>query len=320
MLKMQIGFPAGSFKKLPLILLLLLLSTSLFAMKSKPVIITTLFPLYDFTRQIASDKAKIILLLPPGTEPHSFEPKPADVITINKADIFVYTGRHMEPWAQDLLKGMNNKSLLVVDASKGVKLMDADSDLKHEEEENEDRHMHAGKDPHIWLDLGNAARMVDNILAALIEKDPENRVFYLDNAGKYKARLNDLDRKFQRAFSNCRLRRFIYSGHFAFGYFAKRYNLNYLSPYISFSPDAEPTAKALVEMIKKIRQEGIKYIYYEELIDPKVARIISEETGAKILLLSGGHNLTKNDFSAGVTFIDIMEENLKNLKLGLECQ
>ena len=112
----------------------------------------------------------------------------------------------------------------------------------------------------------------------------------------------------------------IYGGHFAFGYFAKRYGLTHESPYPGFSPNAEPSPKAIAELISKMRASGQKYIYYEELIEPKVARIIAEETGATLELLHGAHNVSKKELKSGITFLDIMEDNLQKLKVGLECQ
>ena len=271
-------------------------------------VITTLFPLYDFAREVGKDKVEVSLLVPPGVEPHDFEPKPSDVVKINKADIFIYTGRYMEPWVEDALKGTSNKKLAVVDASKGIRIIEGDVEG------------HFGKDPHIWLDFDNAKAMVNNIAGAFAEKDGGNAEFYLDNAKSYNARLTAIDGRFKEAIAGCKNKTFIFAGHFAFGYFVKHYGLTYLSPYRGFSPDAEPTPKSLVELINKMKQLNIKYVYYGELVDPKVARVIGEETGAKLLLLDAAHNVSKEDMARGVTFVSIMEKDLENLKLGLGCR
>jgi len=292
------------------------------AARRKLQIITTLFPLYDFSKEIGKDKVDVALLLPPGIEAHAFEPKPMDIVKINNADIFIYTGRYMEPWVEDMLRGISNKRLLVVDASEGIPLMDErEEKAGHSLEEAEhNQHDHGGVDPHIWLDLGNAQIMADTIASAFVSKDRRNGAFYLDNAKEYKAKLAALDGHFKETFSRCRLKTFIYGGHFAFGYFARRYGLTYISPYRGFSPDAEPTPKSIADLINKMKKLRIKYIYYEELIDPKVARVIADETGAKLLLLNGAHNVSKKDLERGVSFTSIMEEDLNRLKLGLECQ
>lgn len=281
-------------------------------------VVTTLFPVYDFAKQIGKDKVNVTLLLLPGVESHTFEPKPADIVRINKADVFIYTGKYMEPWVEDMLKGVTDRSLTVVDASKGIELM-AEED--HDEEHEYGRHSrHGGKDPHIWVDLANARIMVNTIAQVLAEKDPENSGFYFNNAKEYKVKLADLDQRFKETFSTAKQKTIIYGGHFAFGYFAKRYGLEHVSPYEGFSPNAEPRPKAIAELINKLKESGMKYIYYEELLDPKVARVISQETGAKLELLHGAHNVSKDELNRGITFIDIMEENLKKLKVGLECQ
>lgn len=327
-------------KRFIIILLILLFRCfSAFAQenKGKLEIVTTLFPTYDFAKQVGKDKINVSLLLPPGVESHTFEPKPQDVVRINKADVFIYTGKYMEPWVEDLLKGVSNKKLAVVDSSLGIELLaddDHDEEGEHHEgehhndgddheiehaEEHEHGHHHGGKDPHIWVDLGNAQRMVDTIAKALAAKDPANYNFYLKNAQEYKLKLADLDRRFRETLATAKHKTIIYGGHFAFGYFAKRYGLEHDSPYDGFSPNAEPSPKAIVELINKLKTSGIKYIYYEELLDPKVARTISQETGAQLELLHGAHNVSKDELTRGVTFLDIMEDNLKKLKVGLEC-
>jgi zinc transport system substrate-binding protein len=305
-------------------LLILILSLSLVgchkeeqpsAGQNKLNIVTTLFPLYDFTRNIAGDKANVTLLLPPGVEPHSFEPKPGDMLRINNADVFIYTGKYMEPWVEGILKGVDSKKLVIVDTSKGIVLNE-----ESEDKENHDHtHGHGKVDPHIWLDLSNAAKIVDNILDGLTGKDTGNKDYYTKNAWVYKVKLSNMDTKYRQALSSCKKHTFIHGGHFAFNYLAKRYDLQYIAAYHG-SPDAEPTPKRLIELKNKLKQYNIKYIYYEELILPRVAEVISRETGAVMLKLHGAHNVSKEDMDKGITFLNIMEENLKSLKVGLECR
>jgi zinc transport system substrate-binding protein len=275
-------------------------------------IVATLFPVFDFVKAVGQEKVNVSLLLPAGVEPHAFEPKPTDVIRVNKADIFIYTGKYMEPWVEDILKGAFNKNLAVVDMSRDIELLDEEDDDSH--------HDHGAKDPHIWLDLGNAQVMVNAIANVLIEKDPRNKDFYSSNAKEYNAKLAGLDLRFRDTFSRCKYKTIIYGGHFAFGYFAKRYHLEHVSPYPGFSPNAEPTPRAIGELINKLKKSGIKYIYYEELLDPKVARTIAKETGANLEMLHGAHNLSKDELIKGLTFLDIMEDNLRKLKTGLVCE
>jgi zinc transport system substrate-binding protein len=276
-------------------------------------VVTTLFPLYDFAKNIGKKKADVTLLLPPGVESHSFEPKPGDILKIHEADIFVYTGKFMEPWVEDVLKGIGDKGPLIIDSSRSVILTEDTTETEH-------KHKRFKMDPHIWLDFSKARKMVDNILEGFLKRDPENSNFYQENATKYKIKLDKLDKRFKDSLSSCKKDVLIHGGHFAFGYLAKRYNMKYLSAYRGFAPDAEPTPGNLIELIRMLKDHNAKYIFYEELVSPKVAEVISRETGAKLLMLHGAHNVTREDLVRGVTFISLMEQNLKNLMTGLECR
>ena len=269
-------------------------------------IVATLFPTFDFARAIAGERGEVALLLPPGMEAHAFEPRPQDILRINEADIFIYTGRYMEPWVDDILRGVSNKKLLIVDAGKGIQLMPAAGAR--------------GFDPHIWLDFSNAQIMVSNILAGIIMKDPRNREIYAARALAYQRSLIDLDTKFRQTFSTCGRRAFITTGHAAFGYFARRYGLQQITPYRGSSPNAEPTPKMLDQLIRTVRSTKTPVVYYEELLSPKLAQTIADETQGAILPLSAGHNISKEDLASGVTFVSLMNENLENLKKGLQCR
>jgi zinc transport system substrate-binding protein len=160
--------------------------------------------------------------------------------------------------------------------------------------------------------------MVDNILAGFIRKDPGNRSFYEANATAYKARLRELDEKFRKGLASCDTRLFVHGGHYAFNYLARRYNLSYVSVY-GFSPDAEPSPRHLADIVHEMRLHHIKYVFYEELLQPRMAETIAQETGARLLPLNGGHNVTKEELRNGVTFISLLDRDLDNLKVGLQC-
>jgi len=289
-------------------------------------VVTTLFPVYDFAKNVGGKRVQVELLLLPGMEPHSFEPKPGDIRKISDADIFMYTGKFMEPWIEDVLKGVPNKNLLVINTSMGIALAE-DRDLaehhkyeKKSESQREHHHEYNGKDPHIWLDFSNAQTMVENILNGFITKDPANRDEYLKNAEAYSAQLSRLDSQFQEVRASCKKDMIIHGGHFAFGYLARRYQLQYLSAYRGFSPNAEPTPGNIIQLIKNFRIHHLNYIFFEELVSPNVSETISRETGAKLLMLHGAHNISRSEWEQNVTFISLMENNLKNLRIGLECQ
>jgi zinc transport system substrate-binding protein len=290
-------------------------------------IVTTLFPLYDFARTVAGDRAEVVLLLPPGMEAHSFEPTPEDILKINKSDLFIYTNRQMEPWAADIIGGTAKLKSEAVDASRGCLFLkagredDHDNDGEHHDHHAEGRgHHHAGgMDPHIWLDLENARRMVENIRAAMVARDPKNESWYNANAKSYSSKLADLDGRYKAGLSTCGKKVFFHGGHYAFGYLAHRYGLQYASAY-AISADAEPSPARLAELIRQIKTANIHYIYTEELVEPRVADTIGREAGAKVLKLHGAHNISRDDLKANVTFISLMEQNLKNLRIGLECR
>lgn len=289
-------------------------------------VVTTLFPLFDFTRQVGGDKVNVRLILPPGVEPHRFDPSPRDIVAISKADIFIYTGEAMEPWARRVQRSLD-KSILVVDASKGISLAAPASGGEQAEgkHSHDDHHVCAtcsgsDADPHIWLDFNRAQIMVDNVLNGLVARDPDNSAYYTANAKACKEKLQELDERTRKALAACEHKTIYSGGHFAFSYFVSRYGLKHVSPYEGFSPDAEPSPQAIGALVQSIRKSGAKAIFFEEMLEPSVAKVISEETGAKLLLLHAAHNLSKDELERGETYLSIMEGNLKRLKEGLNWQ
>ena len=256
--------------------------------EGKLKIVATLFPVYDMAKHIAGDKADVLLILPPGIEAHSFEPKPSDIVKINEADIFVYTGRFMEQWAEDIINGLDAKKVKVVDSSAGVKMA-----------------------PAVFYD--------QDIANALIEKDAENEELYSQNLENYKSELTDIDNEYIISLSTCKNKEIIYTGHYAFGFLANRYGLKYLSAQ-GVSPDSESTVQDFISLVSQIKKNNIGYIFYEELSSPKIAQTIAGETSAKLLSLNAGHNLAKEDMEKGLTFFQILRYNLSNLITGLVCE
>jgi zinc transport system substrate-binding protein len=290
---------------------------------SKLQVVTTLFPLYDFARIIAGDRAEVTMLLPPGMEPHSFEPKPNDIIRISQAGLFIYTNRYMEPWAETILKGIDRQRLRVVDAGQGVNYLKASSAENGHEHEGHGNHaadVHAGvMDPHIWLDFGNAALMVDTILAGFVAADPANAASYRAHATELKGRLTALDQRYRDSLSSCATREFLHGGHYTFGYLARRYGLEYRS-LSGISSESEPSAARMAAMVGQIRSSGVRYLFAEELLSPRLTETLAAEAGVAVLKLHGAHNLGKDDIQRGAGFIGLMEQNLVNLQKGLACQ
>jgi zinc transport system substrate-binding protein len=288
----------------------------------KIVVVTTLFPLYDFAKNVAGGLATVYLLLPPGTEPHSFEPKPHDMARIYNAGLFIFTGPFMEPWAGRVLQGVDRSKVLVVDASLGVTLLEVNHKENHKGSVHAvHSHADAGEqhDPHVWLDFANAQTMVDTIAEAFSTKDPLNRGRYAENAAAYKSKLAGLDKRYREKLSGCTTRVFVHGGHYAFSYLANRYGLVYVSAYEG-SPNAEPSPKRLAYLESVIVKNRLKGIFYEELITPRIAETLSKETGASLLRLHGAHNISRDEMGRGATFLSLMEENLNSLAVGLNCR
>lgn len=269
-------------------------------------IIATLFPQYDFVREIGKDKVQVKLLLPPGADSHSYEPTPKEIMEIADSDIFVYTGNNMEPWVSKILSGISEDKLNILDVSEGVSLILDE----HKEHSN-------GVDPHIWSSPVNAIKMCENIVNNLIITDEKNKDFYLENFENYKKKLEKLDMDFRNAVENGKRKKIVFGGKFALNYFVKEYGISVISAYENCQDNSEPGARQMADIVNVINKENIPVIYFEELSDPKVAKTISEETGVEMLLFHSCHNLSKEDFLSGKTYLSIMNDNLINLKRGI---
>ena len=315
--------------------------------EDKLLIVTTLFPQYDFAKQVAGDKAEVVLLLAPGVEAHDFEPTPSDIILINKADLFIYTGDEMEPWVATILESIDNPDLNVLDVSQGIELICEEENHEHnhvheDEEEESDEHDHEeaeehedeniifgesgheehdhshSADPHIWTSPVNAMKMVENVTDALVELDGANEELYRQNCQEYISQLEDIDSELREIVGHSESHTIYFGGRFAMSYFAHEYGLNYAAAFDSCQAESEPSARLIVKIIEKMREENVKYVFYEEMTDPKAARIIAEEIDGEILLLHSCHNVSKAEMEAGATYISLMKQNVENLRKALQ--
>jgi len=281
------------------------------AADNKLKVMATIFPLYDFARIIGGNKIDVTMILPPATDAHHYELKPNDIIKVCKSDIFLFTNFEMEQWAYKIIQGSaEHTNMLAVEAGAGVFLLP----LSEEDQENKNYKF----DPHIWLDLDNAQKMVDNITKSFIKKDQRNSDYYKKTAAQYKLKLAALDRRYNSELAKCRTKTILHAGHWAFAYLAKKYNLEYIAAY-NASVESEPLPQNIFTLIEQIKKQKIRYLYYEDLTAPRLAQTIAKETGAGLLKLSNGHDISKDDIKKGVSFLLLMEENLKNLKKGLSC-
>ena len=348
-------------------------------------VVTTLFPYYDFLRQIAGDSIRLTMVVPAGMDSHSFEPTPADMITIQNADLLVCNGGTMEQWLSQVLdsfgEGTGPKRVVTmmdcvdvvqeeivegmedgeahdhghthVHADGTVHAGDHDhesEDHAHSEEEHEpedhvyseeehdtEEHIHSEDehdmedvavhdedhaqeyldeddghgveieyDEHIWTSPVNAKKLAGVLAEVLAQEDPAHAASYAENCASYQDKLTELDAEFREVVSHAKRRLVVFGDKFPLRYFFDEYGLEYRAAFSGCSTDTEPSAKTIAYLI-----------YYLELSSPRVAEIIGEETGAEPLLFHSCHNVTRHQFDSGVTYLELMEQNVKNLKKGL---
>jgi zinc transport system substrate-binding protein len=280
-------------------------------------VVASVFPLFDFAREVAGPAADVRLLLPPGVDPHSWEPKPSDIVDLSQADIFVYTSERMELWADSIGRAVKGRGVAL------VQVMDSlgfnNNDERHVSVDVVDGGQDHGEDPHFWLDLTLSARTVKMFGNLLADRDPENKGQYIANALDYAHRLGQLDEAFLNGLKECGSRRLVTGGHAAFGHLTRRYDLEQVSVY-GLSPDAEPTPRHLARIVNVVKEKNVQTVFSEELMNPRMAEVLSQETGAKVMSLNPGANLTADQWRDGITFIDIMKGNLDTLREGLDCE
>jgi len=270
-------------------------------------VVASVFPLYDFAREVAGSAADVRLLLPPGVSPHSWEPKPSDIVDLSQTDIFVYTSKKMEPWADNIARAIKDRGVTLVQIMNSPGFPDTGGS-----------HQDHGKDPHFWLDLSLAVHTVGMIGELVASRDPENRDSYIANARTYARKLEQLDQEFMTGLKECGSRRLVTGGHAAFGHLTRKYGLEQLSVY-GLSPDAEPTPRHLAGIVKAVNDNMVHTVFSEEMMNPRMTQVLSRETGTKIMVLNPGANLTAAQWQEGLTFLEIMARNLNTLKEGLEC-
>lgn len=285
---------------------------------NKIKIVATLYPQYDFVKQIGGDKVDVSLLLTPGTETHTYEPTPQDIININESNLFVYTGKYMEPWAERIISTVDSDTE-VLDASQNINLIkskeDDDDDEEHENHEHEHHHEY---DPHIWLNPKNAVVMVENITNQLCTMDEENANYYKRNSQILINQINQLDVDIETLVNSSKNKKIAFGGTFAYAYFIDRYGLEYVSAYDSCGESAEPSVAKVKEVIDYMKENNINVVFYQELSTGKVADSIASETGAQKLILHTIHNASQDEIKNGETYISLMRKNLENLKIALQ--
>ncbi|GIO29664.1 MULTISPECIES: metal ABC transporter substrate-binding protein [Paenibacillus] len=300
------------------------------------------YPMYEFASRVAGDLADVHLLIPADTEPHDWEPTPKDIENIEKADVLVYNGAGLEGWVDQILGSSDNKNLSVIEASKGLELIEgkeehghgddahsehadgkdqvttedhaAEADHSHEHV-HDHNHDHGGMDPHVWLSPQLAVKEVRNIEAALIAKAPEHQEQFTKNADAYVAKLEQLDADYKKELQNAKRKDFI-TQHAAFGYLAKTYGLTQV-PIAGLSPEQEPSASGMAEVVKFAKEHQVKTIFFETLVSSQVADTIAKELGAQTAVLNPLEGLTADEQAQHMDYISVMRANLEALKKAL---
>ncbi|OGD25808.1 MAG: hypothetical protein A2Y56_04240 [Candidatus Aminicenantes bacterium RBG_13_63_10] len=262
-------------------------------------VVASIFPLKEFAQAVAGERAEVSLFLPPGAEIHNWQPTPRQIINLRKADVFIYVGARLEPWADEVARSDGGTVLRLLEASRGLKLI--------------------GNDPHVWLDFELACAIVEKIRVVLSETDPEGAGLFNKNAKAYTETLLAMDRKYRQSLASCGTRTLVIGGHAAFGYLAARYGLTQVALY-GLSPDSEPTPRHLIEVVRRIKEAKARAVFSEATVNPKLARLLAEEADAQILPLSDGVGLTADELASQQSFLDIMAANLKSLIHGLGCR
>jgi zinc transport system substrate-binding protein len=265
-------------------------------------VVTTFYPLYEFSKRIGGDKADVSILVPAGAEPHDWEPGPQDIIKIESAQIFIYNGAGLEHYVDKIITKNESQKMIVVDSSEGIELLEEGGT----------------PDPHIWLDPVLAKHQVDAIGKAFIKADPKNSDYYTANAQALKQDLDTLDANISKELAPTKKKVFI-TAHAAFGYFAKRYGLTQIS-ISGLSPDIEPSPMKIAEIVRIAQENKVKYIFFETLVSPKLSETIANEAGAQTMVLNPIEGLSTEQIKQGENYFTIMRENLKNLKTALEVK
>ncbi|MGI0008582.1 MAG: metal ABC transporter substrate-binding protein [Nitrosopumilaceae archaeon] len=267
-----------------------------FSEKRQLKVLASFYPLYEFTKIVGGERIDVSIIIPPGIEPHEWEPTIQDLQKMQSADMIVINGVDFEPWITKLVSV--NHDVLILDTSNGIPLLEKDKHVFNNKIQN---------DPHIWLDPVLAKKQIQNIANGLIKIDPQNADYYQENANAYTTKLILLDNKIRNDLSVCLKKDFL-AFHDAFSYFAKEYDLNQ-NTIIGINPSEEPTAVTLQQIVQKAQNLDLHIIFTEEAVNPRVSEVIADEIGGKVLTLSPIEIYEKNS-----DYIKRMEKNLSNLK------
>ena len=292
-------------------------------------IVTVIFPQYDFVRAVVDNKANVSMIMKPGAEIHGFEPSLSDIRAISDADVVIYNGGESDKWVEDVIMSVNKKDLHTIRLMDHVDLLEEEHITgsshthihnhahEHSENDHDECESYIGIDEHIWTSPKNAIKMIDAICNLIISIDSTNKNKYLNNTQKYKNKISEIDYKITQVCQNAEKNMIAVGDRFPFLYLTKEYNLEYLAAFPGCSPETDANPSVIINIINTMKVQEIKTVLCTELSDKKMARTISNETDSHILTLHSCQNISVDDFESGVSYVDLMNENIKTLKEAL---
>ena len=269
----------------------------------KLTIVTTIFPLYDFARQICGDKAEIKMLIKPGSEVHSYDPLPSDMASIYNSDLFLYIGGESDNWVENLLDDNDVNALALIDC------------IGHNAQHH---HGHDHADEHIWTSPENAVLMIEKIYEDIIKVDDKNEDYYKKNCDEYIKKINTASQKIESTVSEYKNPFILVADRFPFVYLTKYYGIDYEAAFDGCAVSTDISMKTMSRLTKTIKSKGVKIVFVTELSNQNIANALKEELGVEIVELHSAHNVSRDDFNGGISYVDIMYRNGKALERGLQ--
>lgn len=281
-------------------------------------VVATVFPAYDFARAVAGENAQVQMLLDPGTEVHTYDPSPEDILKIENADVFIYTGGDSDVWVDKVLSTINTENKKIIRMTDHSELIYGHGEDEHTHEHDNHDHSHKhGADEHVWLSPDNAKSIVSAIAAALAVADKENASVYEENAQSYNAQITEHAEQTAAVVEKAKAKTLVVADRFPLKYLCHYYSLSYDAAFDACDLLADADAKTVLRLINTVRENGLKYVFYIENGSGYLADTVCEETGAERIMINSLHSISAEAFAAGITYIDVMEQNKEALRRGL---
>lgn len=291
-------------------------------------VVTTIFPQYDFVREIAGDKVDLDILLSAGEESHSYEPTPKDIIKIQDSDLFIYVGGENDYWVDEVLKKIDKKKTKAIKLIDMVDVLNADDTFNHnhddDDDDDDDHHHHKTNnkdlhkiDEHVWTSPDNAEEIVEDITDELKQLDRKNANEYEKNSEIYKDKLEKLDDKFENIVETAKRKTIVVGDRFPFRYLAKDYHIDYHSAFDMCQSESDASAKTISSLIDTVKKDKLPVVLKMEMSKGDIASTIAKPNNAKVLQMHSCHNLSKEEWKNNETYLSLMEKNAEVLKEAL---